>query len=50
MYIQQLFLLARMDSESIAHEAADQMVHWHRGHEGERNNCFGKIHKTTLAS
>ena len=58
MYILQLFLLARIDSESIAHEASSQMAHWLRGHEGERNNCFSKIQlvgqkyqdKTTLAS
>ena len=47
-----------MGSESIAHEAIAQMGYWLRGHEGERNNCFSKIHlvcqkywdKTTLAS
>ena len=46
-----------MGSESIAHEAKDQMGYWLRGHEGERNNCFSKIQlagqkyqgKTTLA-
>ena len=26
-----------MVSESIAHEAEDQMGYWLRGHEGERN-------------
>ena len=47
-----------MGSESMAHEAEDQMGYWLRGHEGERNNCFSKIQlvcqkyrdKTTLAS
>jgi len=34
---------AWMGSESIAHEAEDQMGYWLRGHEGERNNCFSKI-------
>ena len=35
---------ARMDSESIAHEAEGQMSYWLRGYEGERNNyCFSKI-------
>ena len=32
-----------MGSESIAHEAEGRMGYWLRGHEGERNNCFGKI-------
>ena len=32
-----------MGSESIAHEAEDQMGYWLRGHEGKRNNCFSKI-------
>ena len=44
-----------MGSESIAHEAEG---YWHRGYEGERNNCFSKNQlvgqkyrdKTTLAS
>ena len=47
-----------MGSESIAHEAEGRMGYWLRGHEGERDNCFGKIQlvsqkyrdKTTLAS
>ena len=34
---------ARMGSESIAHETEGRMGYWLRGHEGERNNCFGKI-------
>ena len=34
---------ARMESESIAHEAEGWMGYWLRGHEGERNNCFSKI-------
>ena len=46
-----------MGSESIAYEAEGQMGFWLIGHEGERNNCFGKIqlvgqkyrNKTTLA-
>ena len=46
-----------MGSESIAHEAEGLNGIWLRGHEGERNNCFGKIQlagqkyrdKTTLA-
>ena len=49
---------ARMDSESIVHEAEGRMGYLLRGHEGERNNCFSKIQlvgqkyrdKTTLAS
>ena len=32
-----------MDSESIAHEAKGRMSYSFRGHEGERNNCLGKI-------
>ena len=32
-----------MGSESIAHEAEGRMGYSLRGHEGERNNCFGKI-------
>ena len=44
-----------MGSESIVHEAEDQVSYWLRGHAGE---CFGKIElvgqkyrgKTTLAS
>ena len=48
---------ARMGSESIAHEAEGPNGIWLRGHEGERNNCCGKIQlagqkyrdKTTLA-
>ena len=32
-----------MSSESIAHETEDRMGYWLRGHEGERNNRFGKI-------
>ena len=47
-----------MGSESIAREAEGRMGYWLRGHEGERNNCFGKMQlvgqkyrdKTTLAS
>ena len=31
-----------MGSESIVHEAKDQMGYWVTGHEGERNNCFSK--------
>ena len=31
---------ARMDSESIAHEAEGQMSYWLRGYEGERNNII----------
>ena len=46
--------LARMGSESIAHEAEGRMGYWLRGHEGERNNCFSKIknieNKKLLAS
>ena len=46
-----------MGSESIAYEAEGRMGYWLGGHEGERNNCFSKIHpvgkkyqdKTTLA-
>ena len=34
---------ARMDYESIAHEAEGRMGYWLRGYEGERNNCFSKI-------
>ena len=34
---------ARMDYESIAHEAKGWMGYWLRGYEGERNNCFSKI-------
>ena len=45
-----------MGSESIAHEAERRKGYWLRGHEGEWNNCFSKIHlvgqkyrgKTTL--
>ena len=49
---------ARMDSESIAHEAREgRMGFWLKSHEGERNNCFSKVQlagqtyrdKTTLA-
>ena len=29
--------------ESIAHEAEGRMGYLLRGHEGESNNCFGKI-------
>ena len=32
-----------MGSETIAHEAEGRMGFWLRGHEGERNNYFGKI-------
>ena len=32
-----------MDSEPTVHEAGGRMGYWLRGHEGERNNCFGKI-------
>ena len=32
-----------MGSESKAHEAEGRMGYWLWGHEGERNNCFGKI-------
>ena len=32
-----------MGSEAIAHEAEGRMGYCLRGHEGERNNCFGKI-------
>ena len=32
-----------MGSESIADEAEGAMGYWLRGHERERNNCFGKI-------
>ena len=31
-------------SESIVHEAEDRMGYCLRGHEGERNNCFSKLH------
>ena len=31
-----------MGSESIVHEAEDQMGYWVTGHEGERNNCLVK--------
>ena len=49
---------ARMGFESITHKAEGRMGYWLRGHEGERNYCFSKIHlfgqkygdKTTLAS
>ena len=49
---------AQMGSESIAHEAEGRMGYSLRRHEGERNNCFSKIHlvgqkyrdKTSLAS
>ena len=34
---------ARMDAESIAHEAGGQMVYWLGGLGDEGNNCFGKI-------
>ena len=33
-----------MGYESIAHEAEGLMGYRLRGHEGERNNCFSKIH------
>ena len=33
-----------MGSESIAHEAEVRMRYWLWDHEGERNNCFTKIH------
>ena len=36
--------LAQIGSESIAHEDEGRMCYWLRGHEGERNNCFSKIH------
>ena len=36
-----------MGSESIADEAESRMGYWLRGHEGERNNCFGKIRLVT---
>ena len=32
-----------MGSESIPHEAEGRIGYLLRGHEGERNNCFGKI-------
>ena len=35
--------LARMGSESIAHETEGRMGYWKRAHSGERNNCFSKI-------
>ena len=36
--------VARMGSESIAHEAKGRMGYCRlRGHKGERNNCFSKI-------
>ena len=38
---------ARMGSESIANEAEGRMGYWLRGHEGKRNNCFGKIQLVT---
>ena len=49
---------ARMDSESIAHEAEVRMGYRLGGHESERTNCVSKIQlvgqkypdKTTLAS
>ena len=49
---------ARMDCESIDHEAEGRMGYWLWGHEGERNYCFSKTQpvgqkyrdKTTLAS
>ena len=34
----------RMGYESIAHEAKGRIGYWLRDHEGERNNCFSKIH------
>ena len=50
--------LAKMGSESIAHETKGRMGYWNRAHSGERNNSFSKIQllgqkyrgKTTLAS
>ena len=33
-----------MGYESIAHEAEGRMGYLFRGYEGERNNCFSKIH------
>ena len=33
-----------MGYESIAHEAEGRMGYRLRGYEGERNNCFSKIH------
>ena len=33
-----------MGYESTAHEAEGRMGYWLRGHEGERNNFFSKIH------
>ena len=48
---------ARVDYESIAHEAEGRIGYWLKGHEGERNNCFSKIQlvgqkniETSLAS
>ena len=35
--------LARMGSESIAHETEGRMGYWNRAHSRERNNCFSKI-------
>ena len=32
-----------MGSKSIAHEVEGRMGYWLRGHEDERNKCFGKI-------
>ena len=52
-------MVLKVGLESIAHEAEGQIIgYWLRGHEGERNNCFGKIQlvgkkyqdKNTLAS
>ena len=53
-----IWVFNRMGSKLTAHEAKGRIGYWLRGHEGERNNCFGKIQlvgqkyrdKTTLAS
>ena len=34
-----------MGYESTAHEAEGRMGYWLKGYEGERNNCFSKIHQ-----
>ena len=39
-----IFPRVRMCSESIAHEAEGRVAYRLRGHEGERSNCFSKIH------
>ena len=43
-----IILGARMGSESIAHEAEGRLGYWLRGHEGEKKNCFSKIHATIV--